>query len=150
MKVLTALVPEHKSILTSKSFFVKNVDNEIKSLSLNLIHFAIINNGVGLASPQIGVLKRVFVAKTRGQFSTYINPKYIKKSKETNIQEEGCLSLPGMTFKVPRHNEIKIRYQNENEETKIESFFGNSARIIQHEMDHLDGILIYMYKQEEK
>ncbi|MDA1338500.1 MAG: peptide deformylase [bacterium] len=107
-------------------------------------------SGAGLACPQIGVSKRIFVAK---KFFTdpigndtfvdiiFVNPEIISQSKNTVISFEGCLSIPNTYGKVERAEKITLRYQDENgnlKKLKTENYF---ARVIQHENDHLDGIL---------
>jgi len=101
--------------------------------------------GLGLAAPQVGYAFRLCLAKFSGKTNVLINPQITWKSKETDTEEEGCLSLPGVTVKVARPTGIIVKYLNEKgtaEERKLEKF---SARIVQHEVDHLDNILISDY-----
>ena len=95
---------------------------------------------VGMAANMIGVKKRIIAFDNGGKYSVMLNPEIIKKSGEYET-EEGCLSLSGMR-KTKRFQFITVRYQNEKFETKTEGFFGWTAQIIQHEIDHCGGILI--------
>lgn len=111
--------------------------------------------GVGLAAPQIGESIRLFIADGSpfgegedgdpdcvGFKRVMINPVIFESSKETSVMEEGCLSIPGVREEVVRPVSIKIEYFDENWELKEEELSGVAARIVQHEYDHLDGIMI--------
>ena len=98
---------------------------------------------VGLAANQIGYLKRVFVIKVDDKFIPIINPKVIVRCGGIKSADEGCLSRPNeKPIKKRRHKEITIRYYNIDGEDVTEKFKGFTARIIQHEWDHLEGRLI--------
>lgn len=104
--------------------------------------------GVGLAAPQIGVLKQVCIVTLNAYSTTkkpivtaFINPHILSHSDVLCTLEEGCLSLPHQFAKVKRPRSIVIEYQNENGKTLKKSFTGWDARILQHEIDHLNGIL---------
>lgn len=99
------------------------------------------NHCVGLACIQIGVPKRVILVRNGDKFVAYRNPSIIQKSTKTYMTEESCLSLKGKRT-VRRHNQIKLLYVDKNGKSKIETFGGFVAQIIQHECDHLNGILI--------
>lgn len=112
-------------------------------------------DGVGLAAPQIGESIRLFVADGspfgEGEDGdpdcldfkrVMINPVIFESSEETNVMEEGCLSIPGIREEVVRPVDIKIEYYNEKWELVEESLSGIAARIVQHEYDHLDGLMI--------
>lgn len=97
-------------------------------------------NGVGLAAPQIGHLKRIaLICPGNGDGFCIINPVYIDKSDKMSSDREGCLSYPGVHPRILRHRSIRIRYMDEAFQTVTRKFSGFDARIIQHEMDHLDG-----------
>lgn len=112
-------------------------------------------NGVGLAAPQIGKSIRLFVVDAtpfvedgeedeeglKGFKKVFINPEILEESEEEWKFEEGCLSIPGIRGEVSRPEEITIRYMDENFKEYEETFDGLKARIIQHEYDHLEGIL---------
>lgn len=95
---------------------------------------------VGMAANMIGVNKRIIAFDNEGKYMVMFNPEIIKKS-EPYEAEEGCLSLAG-TRKVKRWKSIKVQYQNEKLQIRLKTFIGWTAEIIQHEVDHCEGILI--------
>ena len=108
-------------------------------------------HGVGLAAPQIGILKRfIIVAPRSDQARLMVNPVIVERSKEVNSDYEGCLSYPGVSNYIERHDTIKVRwlewkmgettFRDGAFEVKEKEFTGYTARIIQHEVEHLDGI----------
>jgi len=138
-------------VLRKKCEEIEEVTEEIKNLGQDMIQIMTENKGIGLAAPQVGELKRIIavhpirkrvseeVSRTKPQI--FINPKIIKKSKKILIDEEGCLSFPGLFLKIKRAKEVEIEALNENgEKIKVQAE-GLPARIFQHEIDHLDGIL---------
>ena len=114
-------------------------------------------SGVGLAAPQIGKGIRLFIIdtsvfdneefesnsgfKTKSVKKTFINPEIINESGDLKLFEEGCLSVPNIRESINRKSEIKIKYQDENFNIHQDSFDGIVARVIQHEYDHLEGVL---------
>lgn len=102
--------------------------------------------GAGIAAPQVGHSLRMCLALINGKMTPLINPKILSRSKEQDVMEEGCLSIPGLTVEVPRSVEIKLRYQNEKGEDQERILKDFDARVVQHEVDHLDGILIVDYR----
>ena len=106
------------------------------------------SNGVGIAAPQIGKSIRIFVVdgspmdeELEDFKKVFINPEILEESEEEWKFEEGCLSIPGLREKVERPEEITLHYFDENFQEHEEVFDGLKARIIQHEYDHLEGIL---------
>ena len=95
---------------------------------------------VGMAANMIGVAKRIIAFDNEGKYMLMFNPEIIKSSGPYDTQE-GCLSLPGIR-PAKRFQSIKIRYQNEQFQTRLKTFAGWTAQIIQHEIDHCNGILI--------
>ena len=95
---------------------------------------------VGMAANMIGVGKRIICFDNEGEYMTMYNPVIIRKS-EPYEAEEGCLSLTG-TRKTKRFKKIKVQYLNESFQTRVKTFSGFTAQIIQHEIDHCDGIII--------
>ena len=95
---------------------------------------------VGMAANMIGAAKRIIVFDNEGKYVTMFNPEIIKYADPYEA-EEGCLSLEGKR-KTKRYRTIKVRYQNERFQVRLQTFSGWSAQIIQHEIDHCDGILI--------
>ena len=95
---------------------------------------------VGMAANMIGVAKRIIAFDCGGQYMVMFNPEILKSSGEYET-EEGCLSLPGIR-KTKRYQKIKVRYLNEAMQVRLKTFEGWTAQIIQHEIDHCNGILI--------
>jgi len=113
-----------------------------KRLVLDMIETMRSANGVGLAAPQIGVGKRLFVADSPSGPIALVNPEFTWVASRTVRADEGCLSLPGQVFPVRRHAAVKVRALNaDGQEVNFEAK-GFLARVLQHELDHLDGILI--------
>ncbi|QNL48761.1 peptide deformylase [Olivibacter sp. SDN3] len=122
-------------------------------------------NGCGLASPQIGLPVRLFIVDSKSTFDnlgeeerkfyfpqddkgimeTFINAKIIQRSEELWEDEEGCLSIPNLFYKVKRNWAITIEYYNRNFKKQIRTFSGTTARMIQHEYDHTEGVLYLDY-----
>lgn len=96
---------------------------------------------VGMAANMIGERKRIIAFDDNGQYMTMLNPEIIKAS-DAYSTEEGCLSLLGGPRKTKRYKSIKVKYQNLDFQTRIKTYAGWSAQIIQHEIDHCNGILI--------
>ena len=96
---------------------------------------------VGMAGNMIGVTKRIIVFADGKDFTLMLNPEIIASSGEYET-EEGCLSLLGGPRKTKRYQKIKVRYQNLNFQTRLKTYTGWTAQIIQHEVDHCNGILI--------
>ena len=95
---------------------------------------------VGMAANMIGVARRIIIFDDNGSATIMLNPEIVKRSGAYEA-EEGCLSLPGKR-KARRWRSIKVQYQNERLETRLKTYTGFTAQIIQHELDHLDGVLI--------
>ena len=97
--------------------------------------------GVGLAGPQVGVMERVFVYEVEDRAGAVINPVIVSRSAETVEDEEGCLSIPGLQYPVERH--LEVRVEGLDEQGRPVSLEGADliARVFQHEVDHLDGVL---------
>jgi peptide deformylase len=131
-------------VLRTKALPVEHFDAalraEVKRMG-ELMHDAL---GVGLAATQLGVLHRVLVyrAHVEDPLTALVNPRIEWLSDELEAAEEGCLSLPGVHLEVQRAHALRIRARDESGEEIIVEAEGLPARIIQHEVDHLDGILI--------
>jgi peptide deformylase len=106
---------------------------------------ATLNNCAGLAAPQIGHMVRIILVNVQGQLTVMINPEYLEQKGKMVGGKEGCFSRPS-TIKKPvmvrRFNKITIQYEDEEGYIKVAKFKGFEARLIQHEVDHLNGILI--------
>jgi len=129
---------------------VEEVNDEIKTLLNDMLETMYAAPGIGLAAPQIGVMKRVVVMdvsddKDKPEPLKLINPEIIWESEETSIYQEGCLSIPEQYADVERPAEVGMRYMDENGETREIEADGLLATCIQHEIDHLDGVLFTDY-----
>lgn len=100
------------------------------------------HNGVGLAAPQVGVSRSIFVISIEGINKTFINPAVVTASDRMIVAEEGCLSLPGLRLKVNRPDAVTVTWTDENGERQISDLEGLWARAWLHEFDHLNGIMI--------
>lgn len=96
---------------------------------------------VGMAANMIGVRKRIIVFDNGGEYMTMLNPEILKRS-EPYETEEGCLSFLGGPRKCKRYKSVKVKWQTVDFQTRIKTFTGFTAQIIQHEIDHCDGVLI--------
>lgn len=129
-------------VLKKKSKEIKKITPEIKELTLDMEETMVKNEGIGLAAPQIGSLKRMIVIQVNKEPAVFINPKIVKKSKEKEIMEEGCLSFPGVFLEIKRPRKIEVEALTLNGEKVLFETEGLLSRVFQHEIDHLDGILL--------
>ena len=137
----------------SEEVDINRIDINILDIIEDLKQTLGFGKGFGIAAPQIGVNKRIIVIGAKKEDITYkdaeeipitamINPKWIKLSDEKDSQYEGCLSVPGgVRGKVERYKKIKLTYYNEKGEQIEKELNGFAARLIQHECDHLDGVV---------
>lgn len=134
--------------LRTMSTEVNKVTPEIRKLAKKMIKFCKEKNGLGLAAPQIGRNIRLIVLIIDGKGSAIINPKIIQRSDETETEKEYCLSCPGFEVDVERHKYITVEGTNINGKAGQTPVSNLLARCIQHEIDHLDGILIIDYEED--
>ena len=132
--------------LKKKAAAVERVDAAAAKLMADMLETMYEAPGVGLAAPQVGVLKRIIVVDAAREGAEpqplkMANPEIIWSSPETKLHEEGCLSLPEEYEPVERPDKIKVRYVDENNELRTVEADGLLAVVIQHEMDHLEGTL---------
>ena len=143
LSIITAPDPR----LKIKSTDVDHIDPKLQKFMDNMSDtLRLSSNGVGLAAPQVGVNKRVIIINSfkdgeRGKTLFFVNPKILSFSEETEISEEGCLSVPGYCAEVRRSKSIKVRYLDYHNSEQEISFTGFMSICLQHEIDHLDGIL---------
>ncbi len=133
------------SVLSGKAKLVESISKKDLQLIRDMIDTMYQEDGVGLAAPQVGVPKRIIIVSPNahpGEERVYINPEILQSSSEQEIGLEGCLSLPGISCEVRRAKKIKFKALDLNGSEKIEDFENFSARVIQHEIDHLNGVLI--------
>jgi peptide deformylase len=107
--------------------------------SQTLVKFMYENNGLGLAANQVGVPYRIFAMRAYPENFVCFNPKIVQGSEKTVTLEEGCLSYPGLIVKVKRSEFVRVRFQTPNGDTMTKQFIGMTARVFQHEYDHLQG-----------
>lgn len=151
LKILTVPNP----ILRQKSRPVKKIDKKIKKLVADMVETIKKGPenkpiGVGISAVQVGKLLRISIvySKKSRRYLTLINPKILWKSKRTRLGVpesknpfEGCLSIPGIWGKIRRHSVIKVLYYTPTGQAVIKKFRGFTGVVIQHELDHLDGLL---------
>jgi peptide deformylase len=111
--------------------------------SKELVQFMYANNGAGLAANQVGVPYRIFAMRGSPENFVCFNPKLVQPSEVQVALEEGCLTYQGLYVKIKRPQHIRVRFQTPNGDTLTKQFTGMTARIFQHELDHLDGIVFY-------
>ena len=133
-------------ILRQGSKRVAKVDQSIRSLIKEMLQTMYSSDGIGLAAPQVAVNKQVIVIDTEPDNAAnspliLINPKITKKSNELCNAQEGCLSIPGVYLDVTRPQVIEVSFKDENGRPRTLKAGELLARVIQHEMDHLNGVL---------
>ena len=147
---LKEILTEPNKILRQKSSIVEKVDKDIQKLMDDMLETMYAAPGIGLAAIQVGVAKRIIVLDIAPKDSPrnpmyFINPEVVQRSENHVTYEEGCLSVPGQFAEIDRPEKCHIKYldyQGEKKEIKAE---GMLATCIQHEMDHLEGILFIDY-----
>ena len=143
------IIVEPDPILRKKCDPLEKVDNEIKKLMKDMLETMYDAPGIGLAAIQIGILKRLVVidiSKDEKKDPLFlVNPEIISQSKATSVYEEGCLSLPGQFAEIERPSECLVKYINLDGKEKELKANGLLATCIQHEVDHLNGILFIDY-----
>jgi len=132
-------------VLRSKSEQVEEFGDELSRLLLEMVETMLVEDGVGLAAPQVGVSRRIAVMNPEPEnektLIKMINPRIVARSDETESIEEGCLSVPGIRGNVIRPASVEVTYLDEKGSEHRMQADGLLARIIQHEIDHLDGVL---------
>ena len=136
------IVKDPNPILRQKAVKIKDpLDQKIKDLILNMFETLHANKGVGLAAPQVGVGLRLCIIEVDDTQYVLINPKITAKSRKKFLADEGCLSFPGQFFPISRCDEVQVRYIDKDGNPGKIKGQGLLARALQHEIDHLDGIL---------
>lgn len=137
------------SALRKKCREIEEVDGKIKKLLNNMAETMHHNEGVGLAAPQVGVLKRAIVVDVGEGLTALSNPKILWRQGKVTAPE-GCLSLPGIFLDIKRSQEVVVEGIDKNGEVQQIGAAGLYARALQHEIDHLKGILIIDYISRKK
>ena len=153
--MLRKILTEPDPILRKKCEPLEKVDTETKKLMDDMLETMYAAPGIGLAAVQVGILKRLVVidiskAEEKKKPIFLINPQVIRQSKKTSVYEEGCLSLPGQFAEIERPAECIIKYIDYNGKEKELKSDGLLATCIQHEVDHLNGILFIDYLSKLK
>jgi len=138
-------------ILSTPSQGVSNpLSEDIKSLISDMKETVLSVNGFGIAAPQVGVSSRVVVISFKNTQFGLINPEITWTSSGTSVLEEGCLSIPKIYFPIERPKKVKVKALNElGEEIEIEGK-DMLAKILQHEIDHINGVVIADYAKKQK
>ena len=152
---LRQILTEPNKILREKSLPVEKVDKNLQNLMDDMLETMYAAPGIGLAAIQVGVPKRVIVldiAQKDGPKNPmfFINPEIIKKSENNSIYEEGCLSVPGQFAEIERPDKCHVKYLDYYGQPKEIQAKGMLATCVQHEMDHLEGILFIDYLSKLK
>ncbi len=153
--MLRKILVEPDPILREKCEPLQKVDADTKKLMDDMLETMYAAPGIGLAAVQIGILKRIVVidiSKEEEKKSPIflINPEIVYKSKQTSVYEEGCLSIPGQFAEIERPAECTLKYIDYNGKVKELKAQGLLATCIQHEVDHLNGILFIDYLSKLK
>jgi peptide deformylase len=149
------LVTPNDPILTKPCdvFDFSNPPMDPIELAQNLVKTMYDHNGIGLAANQVGIPYRVFAMRGAPENFVCFNPKLVQPSEMTVTLEEGCLTYPGLLVKIKRPQHIRVRFTMPNGEIVTKQFTGMTARIFQHELDHLDGVIFYkkanLYHREQ-
>jgi peptide deformylase len=145
------------SVLRARAVPVETFDDELREFATAMAETMRRERGIGLAAPQVGERKRVIVAmqmtSTDDDFAepiALVNPKVLERSQETWVFEEGCLSLPGIVGDIMRSETISVRYDDVEGNEHTVTAKGMFARILLHEIDHLDGRLFIDYLSPAK
>ena len=139
------LVKSNDPILTRRcdDFDFINPPFDAVEFAQQLVKYMYDRNGVGIAANQVGVPYRIFALRGSPENFVCFNPKIVQLSEAEILLEEGCLTYPGLYVKVKRAQHLRVRFTTPNGDTLTKQFTGITARIFQHEMDHLDGIIFY-------
>ena len=152
---IKTIITEPNKILRQKSMLVESVQKEERKLMDDMLETMYHANGIGLAAIQIGIPKRIIVIdilknEEKKNPMYFVNPIIKNKNSEYSTYEEGCLSVPNYFAEIDRPNKCEIEYLDYNGQKKILKADGLLATCIQHEMDHLEGILFIDYLSKLK
>lgn len=128
-------------VLKQKAKRVAHIDDTLRNLLAGMVDCMYENNGIGLAAPQVGILKQIIIVDNNGIPIIMINPEITEFSKETVLMNEGCLSVPGVFENISRPSWVRVKYRDTKGRYQHLKYDGLTARIIQHEVDHLFGKL---------
>jgi len=139
-------------ILRSRAADVTTFDVSLREIGEEMVEAMVREDGVGLAGPQVGLDMRILVALAMqepgdedAEPMVFVNPEILERSKDTWVYEEGCLSIPGIRGDVTRPLTVRVRYRDLDGKEQTMDVEGMFARILQHEIDHLEGKLFIDY-----
>lgn len=132
-------------VLRIKSDEVKIIDKPILNIVKSMKENMALEDGIGLAANQIGITKRIILIAFENEPEVMLNPEIIWKSDDEDYMAEGCLSFENLVVEIKRKKSVKITYTNLENQTVVKVLDGIYARVAQHEIDHLNGILIVDY-----
>ena len=152
---LRQILTEPNKILREKSLFVEKIDEDLQKFMDDMLETMYAAPGIGLAAIQVGIPKRVIVLDIASKDGPknpmyFVNPEIIEKSNSDSIYEEGCLSVPGQFAEINRPDKCHIKYLDYYGQAKEIKAEGMLATCIQHEIDHLEGILFIDYLSKLK
>lgn len=147
MPALAIVIGEKTPILRAKTVPVAKVTKDIKKLIADMKDTVAAAKGAGLAAPQVGRSERICLALLGKTMTALVNPYITWKSDTTAIAEEGCLSLPDLWLNISRSTEIIVQFETDGGKKRELKLSGFDARVVQHEVDHLEGILITDHRQ---
>ena len=148
MTVLQVYVAPHPVLKKIADPITGSVTAELRTLMDNMLETMYATSGIGLAAPQVGISQRVLIMDIeqpdeggKGKPLYFVNPEIIWSSEELNVYSEGCLSLPGQYAQVERPKKVRVKYLDYDGKRQEVEADGLLATCLQHEMDHLNGVL---------
>lgn len=150
--MILKIIQEGDPILRGVAEPIATVTNQHKKFALDMCQTMTRANGVGLSAPQVGVKIRLIVFDTtfiedNGKIGIFFNPEILHGEGHVD-SIEGCLSLPGRRITVERYRKVKIKYTNTEDKVNIVELEGLAAIVAQHEIDHLDGVILSDYEEQ--
>ena len=149
-----------EEVLRKKAKPVEKIEDSHRNLIHDMVETMIDKNGIGLAANQVGVLERIIVIKDfkkPPKTIAMINPEILSDSGDSkDVEIEGCLSIPAYSTSIWRPGKVTVRFLNEDGQQQVQTFDGMGSRVVQHEIDHLNGILFidrippFMKEKEEQ
>jgi len=151
MDIYTIGFEEQLKVLRRVAAPIKDINEDVIRIAENMVEAMVKGNGIGLAGPQVGLLQRIFTVKIAdGDPLIFINPEIIATSPELSIYEEGCLSIPGQYADIERPAVLQIQAWNTRGRPFTLEASGLLSTVIQHELDHLNGVLFIDHLSERK
>ncbi len=148
MSALTILTGTDNPVLRGKNKKVITITKDIVRLIKDMEATTAVADGMGLAAPQVGQSIQLCLVRIGDRLQPMFNPEIVQKSTDMEVAEEGCLSLPNVWLQIPRPVSIVVKYMDMKGNEQERMLQGLEARIVQHEIDHLNGVLIIDYHQD--